>query len=701
LRKNEKIYWLIIASIIGTGISSIANQIIIIREFLNQFNGNEISISIVIFYWLILGGLGSLLSKFFQKNSIFIYSVLLFFIAILPIIQLVFIRILKQTIFIRGASANFYSMSLFVFFTISIYCILIGFILPYSQKVIYSTGYKLKTGFLYLIDNIGDIIGGAILSLILIYILTPFPIIAITSSLLIFVSLVLLYYQRKKFLFIICIFFTAIFYVLCLNSKFEKSTLAIKYGKIIKYLESPYGRILITKEDNQTTFWESGNPIYFTNEIAKTEEKIHYALCQLDSVKNVLLISGGFGRTITEVEKYHPLHIDYVELDPYVTKIALKLGIIAIKPNISIINTDGRYYIKHTKKRYSAIIIDLPEPDTFQINRFFTKEFFFEAKSRLFKNGVLCISMKYSPNYISKIRKEKISVLYNTLRACFKHIILIPGESLYFIASEHSLYMDIPKRLHQLAIKTIYITPFFYGNITLDRLKNIIAATKADNKINRDLKPCLVNIMLKEWFEKFNTSFKSFLVIFISLSILYVIFIKKEEYILFSSGFCLMGMEMLIIFLFQIIYGYIYLKLGIIITIFLAGLLPGSILGMKAEKALNKKLIISEILIIIMILICLFWVFYFQRKNFNTFYSLFFLYPFIFSGICGFQFPLIAKVIGEEKSPAANCFAADLIGASIGTISIGILFIPVYGIVYTILVIILLKLISFFIAFKI
>ncbi|MEJ2725045.1 MAG: hypothetical protein P8175_10460 [Deltaproteobacteria bacterium] len=40
---------LIIGSVVGTGISSIAVQLISVREFLTQFHGNEVTISLVLF----------------------------------------------------------------------------------------------------------------------------------------------------------------------------------------------------------------------------------------------------------------------------------------------------------------------------------------------------------------------------------------------------------------------------------------------------------------------------------------------------------------------------------------------------------------------------------------------------------------------------------------------------------------------------
>jgi hypothetical protein len=69
----------------------------------------------------------------------------------------------------------------------------------------------------------------------------------------------------------------------------------------------------------------------------------------------------------------------------------------------------------------------------------------------------------------------------------------------------------------------------------------------------------------------------------------------------------------------------------------------------------------------------------------------FFLYGFFFSMLCGVQFPVAAEMIGEERSPAAGLFAADLVGAGAGTLAIGTLLIPLLGIQAAVAALILLK----------
>lgn len=464
-----------------------------------------------------------------------------------------------------------------------------------------------------------------------------------------------------------------------------------QYGNIIRYVESPYGRIVITKEGPQHTFWESGVPLYSDADIVNSEEKVHYPLSQLERVKNVLLVSGGLGETLAEVSKYGPKNVDYVELDPHMTSVALNLGFIKRIPFLTIKNTDGRSYIKNTEKKYDAIIIDLPDPDSFQINRFFTSEFFSLTKRILTKEGILSFSLKYSSNYLSDIMKKKLSIIANTARLHFKNIRVLPGEKAFFLCRDGALSTDIPAKLRMKSIETTYVEGFYEGNVTKERIKGLQDSLEGEEYLNRDFEPRVMGIVFQEWFMKHGTSPRIFFFILIGLSALYLIFIKREEYILFSTGMATMCVEILVIFAFQVIYGCVYMKIGTIITAFLSGLLPGAIIGNLCEKNNKANLMLSDVILLCMLLIFFLWINFFKFEL----HQLYFLaYCFIFSFFCGFQFPVATKIIGEKKSPAAGCLAADLTGAAVGTIVMGTFLIPLWGIRLAIIFLILIKISS-------
>ena len=682
---------LIIWSIIATGISSISVQLITIREFLSQFHGNEITISLVIFCWLFLTAIGSLLARFVKKTSLVLYAFLCVFIALWPLLQLVFIRGFREAIFIHGLSPGFYQIFFYILATTTPYCLLVGFILPYSLTVLNGNHLPITSGELYITDNIGDVIGGILFSFFLVYWMKPFKSIAFTSGLLVLVALWILINTRSILGPLFAILSTCIFYFFLLNTPFELSTLSVQYGNIVRYMESPYGRIVITKEGPQHTFWESGIPLYSDVNIINSEEKIHYPLSQLDRVERILLVSGGLGETQDEISKYHPKETDYVELDPFLSSAVRELGFIKKNPTFTIINADGRSYIKKTKKKYDAIILDLPDPDTFQLNRFFTSEFFSHAKKALNDGGVFSFSMKYSPNYISDVTKKKLSTIFNTAGLHFKNILVLPGAKAYFLCRDGELRADIPTRLSRRSIQTAYIEGFYHDNVTGERIKKLQEIMDEQEYINTDFEPRIMNIVFQGWFMKHGTFPKAFLTILLGFVVLYLLFIKKEEYILFSTGLATMGVEMLVIFIFQVVYGTIYLKVGAIITVFLLGLLPGAIIGNQTKVKSLVNIILSEIILLLLLFIFFIWLI-FVKSELHQFYFL--AYCFVFAFFCGYQFPAATKIIGEERDSAPGALTADLAGAAIGTLATGTLLIPLWGLQSAIIFLILIKMSS-------
>lgn len=686
INDRRLIFW----SIIGIGISSITVQLVVIREFLAQFNGNEMTISVAVFSWLLLTGMGSYAARFIRPASVTIYSMLALLAALWPILQLIMIRYFREQVFIHGASPGFYHIFIFILAVIALYCLLSGFILPLSLNVLKANGYNSTSGDIYITDNIGDISGGIIFSFILVYWATPFQAIAITSSLAILSALGLLYIKGNKYLLSGALLLTAGFYTVALDGNLEISSLSGQYGDIVKYLESPYGRVMVTREGSQHTFWESGMPLYSEENIMENEEKIHYPLSQRKKIGNILIISGGLGDTLVEAEKHRPVHIDYLELDPWLTGAAQEMGVLKERPNLDIINMDARSFIKRSEKRYDAIIVNLPDPDTFQINRFFTSEFFVLVKKALNEDGVLSFGLEYSQNFISSIRKKKLSSMYNTAAAVFKHVKIIPGARAYFICSDGEISLEIPDLLQEKSVSTTYIEGFYQGNVTEDRIERIRSAIDRDEGINSDFMPGMVKIVFQEWFSQYDISPWLFIIILACTCVVYLFFIKREEYILFSTGLAVMGTEMLIIFTFQVIYGYIYLRIGAVVTAFLLGLMPGAILGRKYKG--RSGLMTSEIIILGLLFIFLVWGTFFSTAISQAW---FFMYCFLFAFCCGFQFPVITWIIGENSHPIAGCLAADFIGAAVGTILTGAFLIPSIGIRASIIFLILIKISSF------
>ncbi len=167
----------IIRVVIATGISSVVTQLLTIREFLTQFQGNEIVIALILFNWLILGGMGTLLARGvarrFQTPNATRLAWLSLVLGSLALLQILAIRQLRDVIFMHGSSVGFYPTWLFSFLAIAPYCLLLGFVLPYSLFVLRVDDARYPGARIYISDNIGDVSGGALFSFALVYMVSP------------------------------------------------------------------------------------------------------------------------------------------------------------------------------------------------------------------------------------------------------------------------------------------------------------------------------------------------------------------------------------------------------------------------------------------------------------------------------------------------------------------------------------------------
>jgi len=109
---------------------------------------------------------------------------------------------------------------------------------------------------------------------------------------------------------------------------------------------------------------------------------------------------------LREILKHPVANVIYVELDPLLIEAAItnlppEDVTILHDPRATLILTDGRLYVNQVadgvketaNSNFDVVILDLPEPATGSLNRFYTYEFFIEVKSILNAGGVFALGL--------------------------------------------------------------------------------------------------------------------------------------------------------------------------------------------------------------------------------------------------------------------------------------------------------------------
>lgn len=700
----------ILILVVLLGFSAVISQLTLMREMLSVFSGNELALGAILGNWLLLSGIGSALGRY-SKHLRPSFSRLLFLmvlITIIPLFQIAGLRILRDYLFIRGALIGITETVLGSFIFLAPFCVVSGFCLTYGCALL-SKDYPI--GKVYFADSLGSIFGGITFSFVLGYLFDHFLLLAIVAILncvvIIFLSVRSKAYKwvwNVAVLAVILIFLSVCFDVDLILTRFQT------YGqKVLFHGNSPYGRIVVTELDGQLNFIENGLPLSPSHNRQQVEETVHLAMAQRTNAERVLLIGGGYTGSAKEILKYGVSRVTYVELDPLIIRLAGKyLPEKLSDPRINIVNTDGRRYIRESKEKYDIVIIDLPDPSTSQLNRFFTVEFLWEVKRIMKPNGVLAFGISHYENFVTEELSRILSIVNFTLKSCFKNTLILPCLRVYFLASDGELTTDIAQSIEKKNISTQYVKrSYLNAMLTPDRLSDVAEAGNRFNKINSDFTPSLYFYNILHWISQFRVKFGVLQAILLLFFIVYVIRLTSVQFAVFSAGFSGLSLEIVLLLVFQALHGSLYHQVGILITLFMIGLTVGA--GV-ANRALVKIVVYSDSLakkwLVGILAMCLATIALILTPVLKIFADInltlpvatqigIYIFTFAIAFIAGMQFPVACAVESEEVSTVASrIYTADFVGSSAGGLLAGTLLIPLFGINAVCIICVILNLIA-------
>ncbi|HDY86928.1 MAG TPA: hypothetical protein ENH82_02295 [bacterium] len=461
--------------------------------------------------------------------------------------------------------------------------------------------------------------------------------------------------------------------------------LLFKDQELLFQKETPYGNLVITQRGEQINFYENNVLLFYTNNIITNEEDVHYAMLQHSAPKNILLISGGISGTTLEILKYNIDKIDYVEINPWLIDIGKNYTTALKDEKINVINEDARLFIKNTRETYDVVLINLPEPSTAQINRFYTIEFFRELKKKLNKDAVISLSLMSTADYISDEARQINSVLFNTLKTAFKNILIVPGEKNYFLASDKDLSINIVQLIEEKGIENEYIMYYLDDQLLEERSIYITDNIDENADINRDFTPVSYHQQILYWLSYFKFNYWLLTGIFLIIIFFIVSRLSPVNLGLFTGGFAASSIEVLLLLSFQIIYGYVYQMIGIIITLFMAGIAAGALyrhiifrnanIGnyIKVQFSIGGYSILLPFILLALKA---------GNVNYTIIHLVFFALTVIIALLIGMEFSLASKLQPRKiSSIAAEIYSVDLLGSAIGALLVTAYLIPFLGIV--------------------
>ncbi|MBI5817530.1 MAG: fused MFS/spermidine synthase [Verrucomicrobia bacterium] len=650
---------LLLLAVGGLGAAAVIAQLVLMREMLAAFAGNEMVLGIILGNWLLLTGAGAWLGRasgrLRNREGAFIAA--LIFIAIAPLVQVFLLSVLRNAVFGRGIQVGLIETVLASFAVLLPFCVASGWLLTLACSVAtggearpistdasphpgplpaqargegtpqlpqpsapdnlgalkardsslsppqrgegrgegprqlnrssFDEGAASGIGRVYVADCIGSIAGGALFSFVLVRLFDHLGILYFPAMLnLLLAGALAMCFGRKLLLGIAAVLVAALVGVIVLANADALATAIQFEGQHVVFRgNSPYGKLVVTESFGQYNFIENGLPIISTDNTQQVEETVHYAMAQRPGARRVLVVCGGVSGTAREILKYGVAEVTCVELDPLIIEAGRRfLPANLSDPRIKLVNTDGRLFVKQTSDRYDVVIVDVPDPSTSQLNRFYTAEFFGEVKRVLTDGGVLSFGLGRYADYVSPELARLLTSARRTLDTAFKNTLVIPGGRVFFLASDGPLHEDIATRIEAAAVPTRLVNRHYLkATLAPDRMEDMRRATGQSAALNRDFSPVLYYYHLLHWMNQFKLRFGLLEAALLVLLAVYLVRLRAAPLAVFASGFAASGLEVVLLLAFQILYGSVYQQLGIIVTVFMAGLAAGALGMMRPE----------------------------------------------------------------------------------------------------------------------
>jgi len=641
------------------GFVALIAQTILVREFLVIFLGNELTLGIIFAAWLLGITLGATILAYLAdrlKRLNLIFSLLVILLSVVLPAEIYLIRIARSFLEVPiGQPISFIPIVYLSLILTIPYSFLIGAIFPMACKVYTqckSLDPAVQIGWVYIVEAVGSLLGGLIFTFLLVERFSPFQIALVNNILLL--GLLFSYLRKTKLLAgqiisALLVIVNLIGLLVWVNKLDEFSIQArwktFSHTELVKSIDSKYQNLGLGRLQDQFQLYGNGQLVTTFPDKRQYEPLAHLFLTEHPQPEDVLVIGGGAEGFLEPCLKHPIKSLHYIQLDPVLINLIADylpqedrqlLSLIPLKrdylssrtdPRLLIHHTDGRYFIKHTDQRFDLVVLNLPDPATAMMNRFYTQDFFRETKRVLKPGGVVVTGVSSAVNYFGETVMNYIGSVYDTLRSVFQYVLVTPGERAYLFATDQpkTITFDVnilAERYRARQVKSDYfISPASY-EIMLEpdpiKFTEESLQKRTRHYLNTDFKPVSYFFNLILWdtlmrsgmgdpnpsvlfrflmavrFEWVIGTLLIILVLRFGLDKLFSIRAATRQrfnslFAVFTIGFTTLSLELTLLLVFQNLHGYIYQKIGLIVSLFMAGLAAGGFIANRfiAKRTLN------------------------------------------------------------------------------------------------------------------
>ena len=502
-----------------------------------------------------------------------------------------------------------------------------------------------------------------------------------------------------------------------------------------------YQNLALIETEGQYALYGNGTLRFVFPDALGDEHRVHPLMGMYPDAKRVLLLGGNVVGDLPELLKYAVQELVFVELDPGVVALIRQVVPEAVAQaltdeRVTHVVGDGVRYVQQATGTFDVILVNAPEPSTAAANRYYTIEFFEGLKRLLAPGGIVITGVTAS----ERLQAEASAVggtVYQALNRVFPVVKATAQTRTVLFAGARRILPDGTPRItfdrqtlyarsRDAGIETTYFRPeWFLGADEIDAAKSDLAERRLRDVAvaeNRVTQPAACLATLKLWSRFSGSGLERLLAAVEGVD---VGWIKRGVWgtgfvvlllggvlrscggvrardvwvrvlmgvVLASIGFFSMAMNLLLVMVFQGLYGYVYARMGLIVAVFMLGLVVGAPSGLMVCRWRVGWSWAGLLLIVIVLLLAaaavprvmlLAYRFMGHATVGRLLEGGFYLMVAGLGLLTGAAFPLANRLYADAGGSlgvaSAVTDASDHLGAALGALLVGVVLLPVLGV---------------------
>jgi spermidine synthase/Na+-translocating ferredoxin:NAD+ oxidoreductase RnfG subunit len=731
--------------IVSYGLFTIVAQTLLFREFLTAFEGNDISVGVFFGSWLLWVGVGAVVIRRWSRLAdALLRHIELLFLVYVPALVVQLLLIVQVRELAGVASYELMSVQGLLFWSLLVNAPLsfvTGLLFPLACRWVERT-QSFPVSRVYVLEAVGSFIGGIAVTLLLVLHVDALRIlflavVALSASVLWAIAAD----RRSRITGVFVPLLLLALAVVCLVGNADRAvsgrlrlvtwTRLLPRDSFRGVLHTAQAEYLYGEYRGQWVVVRDGAACETLPNLESAGQTAAVALCQKPDARRVLVIGSGLALcrrflSLPQIEQVAWAHAD----GEYVARVQEH-----VPPQWRIedsrfqpVAVELRRYLRSTSSRFDLVVLSLPDVTSSAFNRYFTMQAFTQVKAALSPGGLLAVSIVGGENVLGAELAGLGGSVKLTLAEVFTHLVLVPGDETWLLASDSPDLTGDPATLRDRFAAVPGAQDLFppAGLLSVYLPDRAAQAMERYEKtglpkallVNRDERPLthLYGLLLAS--RQSGASVTQFvrllalsgllpflapIAVFLALRtwslgrgpVLAVARPTERQssfdssFLLFSTGWAGIAVVIVLMYLYETRFGSLYLHVGVISSLFMAGLTVGAVVvGWLIRKARSDQsarvgllpwLLLGVIVLHGLALAGMAWGLVDRQAGYGSFAAAFAL-----AGLCsGGYWPLAAARLaaaGYHSGEAGSRLeTADHLGACLGGLTASVLMVPVLG----------------------